>query len=33
VLAAGVDPVQHFKSFGRKEGRFSAFSTLSVFFD
>jgi hypothetical protein len=33
VLAAGVDPLQHFKSFGRKEGRFSAFSTLSVFFD
>lgn len=33
VLAAGVDPVQHFKSFGRKEGRFSAFSTISVFFD
>lgn len=33
VLAAGVDPVQHFKTFGRKEGRYSALSSVSAVFD
>lgn len=33
VLAAGVDPVQHFKQFGRNEGRFSAFVTIPEIFD
>lgn len=33
VLAAGVDPVQHFKQFGRNEGRFSSFVTLPKIFD
>lgn len=33
VLAANVDPVMHFKTFGRKEGRFSAFSSISTLFD
>lgn len=33
VLAAEVDPVIHFKTFGRKEGRFSAFSSISALFD
>lgn len=33
VLAAGVDPVEHFKKFGLKEGRFSAFNSISVQYD
>ncbi|SDP55295.1 hypothetical protein [Ectopseudomonas guguanensis] len=33
VLAAGVDPILHFKQFGRKEGRFSSFSSIGKIFD
>ena len=33
VLAAAIDPVLHFKTFGRKEGRYSALSSVSALFD
>ncbi|WP_324732130.1 hypothetical protein [Pseudomonas paeninsulae] len=33
VLAAGADPVKHFKSFGAKEDRFTAYNYVSSLYD
>jgi len=33
VLAAGVDPVTHYRQSGRRKGRYSAYSTVSALFD
>ena len=33
VLSAGVDPLKHFKEFGRSEGRFTAYKTNSALLD